>query len=398
MLLALQALASGIAAAGECHDGECFAAQEEASSLVQVMQGSEWAKRIHQHLPLVRFPPVPKSARRKSELIPAPAWSKKNSRDIPSHRQLPKFDAFAARLPNYDWCNLDGSMDRSYCTMSRNQHIPQYCGSCWAHGAMSALADRIKIARKGRGIDINLSIQHLLNCINSHAFGFGGSCHGGWVSSPYEWLLWLSAHTGSGISYETAQPYLACSSDSKYGICKYGKWTCDSMNIARTCSTFPPRGDCKGQQWYPNATISEYGTVRGANAMMAEIHARGPISCGIDANYLKDYTGGVIYDTPGEEIDHVISVTGWGTDATSGVKYWWIRNSWGEYWGEMGFARVAFGSLKVEEDCAWAVVDTFTDMANQQNPSYEDGRNVVAPDSECGMWCSSSCEKSDGKC
>jgi cathepsin X len=62
---------------------------------------------------------------------------------------------------NFSWDNIEG---KSYLTKMLNQHIPHYCGSCWAHGAISTLQDRIKIARGGVGHDINLSIQFILNC------------------------------------------------------------------------------------------------------------------------------------------------------------------------------------------------------------------------------------------
>ena len=60
----------------------------------------------------------------------------------------------------------------------------QYCGSCWAHGALSALGDRIKIARKARSPDINLSVQHLLNCGGDIA----GSCYGGSQTGAYQFV------------------------------------------------------------------------------------------------------------------------------------------------------------------------------------------------------------------
>lgn len=150
------------------------------------------------------------------------------------------------------------------------------------------------------------------------------------------------------------------------------------MNVARTCSTFTASGGkCVGLNAYPNATISEYGEISGADNMQKEIYERGPIACGIDAAPIEEYTGGIATDD-GESVDHVVSVVGWGTDEKEG-KYWIVRNSWGEYWGEFGYIRVKFGALHLEDDCAWAVPDVYTapEMDNQV-ACYEDGSNCLA--------------------
>jgi len=285
-----------------------------------------------------------------------------NSSDSPSHNLLPDRD-----FPDeFTWCNKDGV---NYCTASLNQHVPQYCGSCWAHGAISALQDRIKIDRlnnNATGDDIQLSVQHVLNCGNA------GSCHGGSHEHTYQWIKDIGDSTGSGISYFTGQPYMACSSDSSEGMCGVSDWTCSPLNVARTCGTFGE--ECVGLSHYPNATISEYGTISGADSMMKEIFNRGPIACDVDANPMDEYTTGIITETS-QSTNHIISVVGWGTDAQEG-SYWIVRNSWGEYWGEHGYLRVKFGAINIESRCAWAVVKDYTaPEKNNQFPCYEDGSN-----------------------
>lgn len=246
----------------------------------------------------------------------------------------------------FTWCDKDGV---NYCTMNRNQHIPQYCGSCWAHGALSALADRVKIARGGKGVDINPSVQHILNCADV------GTCHGGSADGVNQWI-YLNGLTG-GVSLESAQPYLACSSESKEGFCPHIDVTCNALNTARTCGSFDQEGGgCTGLNHYPNISVADYGSISGSDAMMKEIYSRGPIACGIDANPILNYDGGIV-DGPGN-VDHIVSVVGWGTDAKKG-KYWIVRNSWGEYWGEFGYLRVKFGGLAMTE-CYWATVADYT--------------------------------------
>lgn len=87
--------------------------------------------------------------------------------------------------------------------------------------------------------------------------------------------------------------YMACSKESDEGLCPAADWSCTPENVARTCNTFSSfGGKCVAIAKYPNATISEYGSLRGAEHMKAEIFARGPISCGIDAEPILDYYGG----------------------------------------------------------------------------------------------------------
>ena len=43
---------------------------------------------------------------------------------------------------------------------------------------------------------------------------------------------------------------------------------------------------------------------------------------------------------------------GWGKDSKSGKSYWQMRNSWGEFWGEMGYAKVEKGEMLFRYLCA----------------------------------------------
>jgi len=213
-------------------------------------------------------------------------------------------------------------------TTDLNQHIPVYCGSCWAHAAFSSIADRIRIATKGQARDIIPSIQALINC------GDAGTCNGGDSNAANAWVY------KNGIPDVTCQQYVAKNME------------CSAVNTCMNCDH--DGTPCYAITNYPKITVSEYGTAFGDDQIMAEIYARGPVSAYIDANCIETYSGGInMYDTCTGLTNHAIALTGWGSE--NGTAYWIGRNSWGTYWGEHGFFRIVRGGKYQPKRGFWAV-------------------------------------------
>jgi hypothetical protein len=161
--------------------------------------------------------------------------------------------------------------------------------------------------------------------------------------------------------------------------------------------------------------LKAFGKVeQGEVGMQREILARGPIVCGIACpeNFVYGYRKGVwVDDQLDRELDHDVEVVGWGEEevevvaeeeegvaaaaarlvggaasappaaagpnnttisaaplaksTTTTRKYWLVRNSWGSYWGELGYFKLERGTnaLQIESgedgtgDCWWAVPD-----------------------------------------
>ncbi|TMW56438.1 hypothetical protein Poli38472_006448 [Pythium oligandrum] len=260
-----------------------------------------------------------------------------------------------------DWC------EEGFCVPSWNQHIPQYCGSCFAHGAMSSAQDRIKIMnqKKGfKGADVMLGRQSFLNCAPGH--GLSDGCDGGEASDVYEFMMRY------GLPDESCLPYNAT----------------DHTKFKATNGTCPPEGYCMNCMYTPQSPTKavcfpvtkvvryrakRYGHLSGEHAMMKEL-LNGPITCGIACSneFTYEYKAGIFEDTTGfMDIDHDVEIVGWGEE--DGVKYWHVRNSWGTYWGMNGFFKIVRGknNLGIEADCAFVEPDiTDEELVWEEKPAY----------------------------
>eukprot|EP00771_Trimastix_marina_P001810 gnl/Trimastix_PCT/2913.p1 GENE.gnl/Trimastix_PCT/2913~~gnl/Trimastix_PCT/2913.p1 ORF type:complete len:300 (+),score=64.54 gnl/Trimastix_PCT/2913:69-968(+) len=231
----------------------------------------------------------------------------------------------------------------NYLSNTRNQHAPQYCGSCWAFSSMGCLMDRFHIATKNKRFHVDLSPQYALNCVP------GATCVVGDPNMVHEYAREY------GLVDEGCQPYLAEYLDR-----------CDALGTCYTCEAIgKPCVPVEEYRRYYVAQHGVYSAITGGNIehkMMAEIYRRGPMVCEIATpKAFHDYNSTAVFkDTTGSlKFAHAISVVGWGVE--KGEKYWLLRNSWGTQWNlpMKGFIKVHRGSnnIGVETFCWWATPD-----------------------------------------
>eukprot|EP01054_Gregarina_sp_Poly1_P004033 Gregarina_sp_Poly_1__4032@NODE_221_length_11248_cov_177_758072_g195_i0_p5_GENE_NODE_221_length_11248_cov_177_758072_g195_i0NODE_221_length_11248_cov_177_758072_g195_i0_p5_ORF_typecomplete_len316_score21_15Peptidase_C1/PF00112_23/3_3e29Peptidase_C1_2/PF03051_15/0_00062_NODE_221_length_11248_cov_177_758072_g195_i01015611103 len=204
-----------------------------------------------------------------------------------------------------------------------------------------------------------VSTQYPLNCLTK-----AGTCEGG-----SDLILYSELHK-EGAPDDTCESYVA--EDKK----------CSKKNRCRNCFGPPGKGKCFPQESYHKYKAKDFGFMKNDDipntepgrlsmhhnkespnlhrmiqSMKTEIFNRGPISCVVDADPMFNYTAGDIIDRAGDEINHVISIAGWGKE--DGTEYWIGRNSWGTYWGDQGWMRIRMGtnSVFVESFCSWVEPD-----------------------------------------
>ncbi|XVF27513.1 hypothetical protein REPUB_Repub14bG0114100 [Reevesia pubescens] len=176
------------------------------------------------------------------------------------------------------------------------------CGCCWAFSTVAAMEGITQIKT---GKLISMSEQQLLDCSTNGNRG----CGGGWMTNAFKYIM-----ENQGITSEDNYPY---------------------EQIQGTCAVEKAQSRV--------ADISSYEEVpsNDEEALLKAVTNQ-PVSIAIDGSGLAfmNYAGGVYNGDCGTDLTHAVTIVGYGTSSEDGSKYWLIKNSWGESWGENGYMRI----------------------------------------------------------
>lgn len=210
------------------------------------------------------------------------------------------------------------------------------CGSCVAFAAVGVLETQYKISSLFPNFNVKFSPQHLFAC-------GGGACNYGWTPGGAAGFL-----QRSGIPDEACMPYISGA-------------TGQDVACRATCADASQR----------TFRISSYSTpTRGSHNVEAVKRAlqQGPLvtTLTVYADFMA-YAGGVYKHTSGEyEGGHAISIVGYDDTKNAFI----IRNSWGQGWGENGFAYVDYDDQSGVGDSTWLYnIPTLTGAVSAESPA-----------------------------
>ncbi len=190
------------------------------------------------------------------------------------------------------------------------------CGSCWAFSATGNIEGQWKLA--GHDL-VAVSEQQLVACDHMGDMG----CMGGLPENAFKYVK------AKGLETEQQYPYTG-----------FLGFLCKASGS-------------------PAVTIDGQTTLQhDEGQMLTFLQQKGPISIGVDASHFQSYHSGIMTSCNAGSLDHGVLIVGYGTQGSQ--KYWKIKNSWGQSYGESGYIRVAYGS-----NCAGLKNDPTSSVVNK---------------------------------
>merc|ERR1712151_22149 len=173
----------------------------------------------------------------------------------------------------------------------------------------------------------SFSAQQLVNCVpNPKECGGQGGCEGATVELAMAYIEQM------GLENDSAVPYLASDATCEHPL----------PSLLQHHHQSHKGGSKIGlHSWHK---LPENNALPLMLAVMD-----GPVAVSVAASPWFVYSGGVFDGCERDSvIDHAVVLFGYGDEGTS--KYWSIRNSWGDSWGEGGFIRLLRHDTPEEDD------------------------------------------------
>jgi len=204
-----------------------------------------------------------------------------------------------ARAPSepIDWA-ADGKV-----TPLKNQGE---CGS----GYLFAVVETVESANMVLGRPMTPgSVEELIDCGTANGTNWG--CDGGEPFGAFAWIISQGGLESAGC-YGPQDPDQGCKESQ--------------------CPVNPD----------PALVLKSIAQVPGTDAALYGALTSAPVFVCVDASSWSSYTGGILQASQcGTDIDHCVQLTGYAPDQGG---YWKVRNSWGEDWGENGYAWLQYGT------------------------------------------------------
>jgi C1A family cysteine protease len=197
------------------------------------------------------------------------------------------------------------------------------CGCCWAISVTQTVGSQYFLKKNLSAVS-SLSFQQLICCDCGNV---DAGCHGGDPHVAYNYII-----NAGGLETNKVYPFTdsgpdaqSCNLNDKCNLCKFNK-----KDVVASI---------KG---YINVTQADRSSGNPGNeTKLAEVLGKeGPISVCIDSDPWRFYSSGIL-SYGARNLNHCVQLIGY--DTTYSTKYWILKNSWGEKWGEDGYIRMEMG-------------------------------------------------------